>query len=427
MTNLNDNKGLNLNLKDGKGLKGENGNKDLNLKCNITYEIKRNLEKDGMEIYFSGKPEKNITNALRLDFKFRYHVKKKLWYRKYDIKLLKDVKQFLKSHEQLEQLNTDVKLNVNEQFSLFKNIQTDIASLIEFGEPKEIARQLKKILKELFPFIKFGITSSYSYNRVYIEFKQSPFNEESEILESIIQCIQHTDKSLPFLFNIEMYDYVQTDETLEFKEMIEQYKKDKEEFIEAERQRVLKEAEKSLKERKRLDEEHKKRLEREELKVHYIVKNVNVIQLKENEMYYYKNVLFPNLSKCSTLADYEMQLTNEEYGYLNDNGLKYCKETVRIERIINFKCEKAYEFYINLLLKDYEFYNKIGGSYTEDKRINTMQDLNNMEPAERKTVKWITRAIEIRLKGDVKFIVNTEGYNYARYVGLLRNPTFKTN
>jgi len=80
-----------------------------------------------------------------------------------------------------------------------------------------------------------------------------------------------------------------------------------------------------------------------------------------------------------------------------------------------------------MLLNDFDFLIGTSGDYTDDNRINSMADYENMTSEERETVKWITLGTAIYYNNNLQFIVDTSGYSYARYVGLVNNVTIQKN
>ena len=76
-----------------------------------------------------------------------------------------------------------------------------------------------------------------------------------------------------------------------------------------------------------------------------------------------------------------------------------------------------------MLLHDFNFIDRTGGSYTEDLRINSMTDYYNMTEEERKSVQWILRGIAIYYNNELMFVIDAQGFCYARYVGLIGTMT----
>jgi hypothetical protein len=72
-------------------------------------------------------------------------------------------------------------------------------------------------------------------------------------------------------------------------------------------------------------------------------------------------------------------------------------------------------------LNDFDFFAGTGGSYTDDNRINSMTDYYNMDNEEQNTVAWNLYGVAIYFNNKLQFVVDCQGYSYARYVGLTDN------
>jgi hypothetical protein len=66
-----------------------------------------------------------------------------------------------------------------------------------------------------------------------------------------------------------------------------------------------------------------------------------------------------------------------------------------------------------------------GGSFTEDIRVNTMTDYHNMDKKEQETVIFNLYGVAIYYNNQLQFIVDAQGFSYARYVGLVEGVTIK--
>jgi hypothetical protein len=52
-----------------------------------------------------------------------------------------------------------------------------------------------------------------------------------------------------------------------------------------------------------------------------------------------------------------------------------------------------------------------------------MSDYDNMSESERKTVQWNSTGIAVYLNDTIQFVIDSQGYSYARYVGLIDENT----
>ena len=76
-----------------------------------------------------------------------------------------------------------------------------------------------------------------------------------------------------------------------------------------------------------------------------------------------------------------------------------------------------------MLLHDFDFIDGTGGSYTDDLRINSMTDYYNMSSEEQKTIEWLLKGVAVYVNNELMFVVDAQGYCYARYVGLIGENT----
>ena len=107
-------------------------------------------------------------------------------------------------------------------------------------------------------------------------------------------------------------------------------------------------------------------------------------------------------------------------GYTDNCGgeyeIKHHRENCKVARNIYFD-SATYEMFANQLLDDYSFLAGMGGSATDDNRVNCDEDYQRMSKEERETVEWYNnKCVAIYCDNVLKLVINPEGYNYARYV-----------
>lgn len=91
-------------------------------------------------------------------------------------------------------------------------------------------------------------------------------------------------------------------------------------------------------------------------------------------------------------------------------------ETAEIARRVTFKDSEAFRFFCDNLLRDWSFLAGMGGSATDDPRINDMNEWQKLSPEQRKSVKWyICNAVAIYEGERLALVIDPQGYNYARY------------
>ena len=107
-------------------------------------------------------------------------------------------------------------------------------------------------------------------------------------------------------------------------------------------------------------------------------------------------------------------------GYTDDCGgeyeVKHHRENCKVARNVYFD-SATYEIFANQLSNDYSFLAGMGGSATDDNRVNCDEDYQRMSKEERETVEWYNiECVAIYCDNVLKLVINPEGYNYARYV-----------
>jgi hypothetical protein len=190
-----------------------------------------------------------------------------------------------------------------------------------------------------------------------------------------------------------------------------------EEFKQTEKTLKEQEHEEYMKQLEIRNEEYKKREEKEKKQIEHIYNSIEVNELDEDNQYFIIGSEFANLNKNNTLDQYQEEV---------EKG-KYSLEDVRINKEIHFNNLEALENFSNMLLHDFDFLNNTGGSYTADNRINSMTDYYNMDDFEKNTVKWNRKGVAIYFNNKLQFIVDAQGYNYARYVGMTDNAKIEKN
>lgn len=386
-----------------------------------------NNELNGVELYFNGKPSQEIREEMK-DNGFRWNGKKVCWY----------AKQNNKTMVLANKLSGSSVLEVAPVKTAKKENKIDLWALTQYVEvereksynTKEIAKEIRTHLKARFKFVKFSVTSK---DRISVEIKSAPFEKDSVYLKTITEYVDKLVNSFNFCtcydpygdygssynfyyFGCKLYDYEQVEASQEIIEAMKHFdikvaeaEKTKKEQEEKEYQEYLIKVEQEKKEA----EERQKQIKEDK---EYINNNVEVVDLEEQDQYFVKNAYFANLNKNNTLEQYQEEVSKGDY-YLN---------TLKVTREIHFNDEKSYNLYINMLLHDFDFIDGTGGSYTDDLRINSMTDYYNMSGEEQKTVEWLLQGVAIYVNNELMFVVDAQGYCYARYVGIIGENTATT-
>ena len=384
-----------------------------------------NEKLNGVELYFEGKPAGTVLADLKANG-FRWNGKKVCWYAKQSEETLKVANTYSEGSKEVATASLK-KINKIDLFKLttFTEVERE-----KNYNTKEIAKEIRSALKARFKFVKFSVTSK---DNIRVEIKSAPFEKDSIYLKAIIEYVDKLVESYNFCtcydpygdygssynfyyFGCKLYDYEQVEATAELIEAMKQFdikmteaEKAKEEQEQKEYQEYLIKMEQEKKEA----EERQKQVKADK---EYINNNVEVVEIDEQDQYYVKNAYFANLNKNNTLDQYKEEVAKGDY-YLN---------TLKVTREIYFKDKKSYNLYINMLLHDFSFIDGTGGSYTDDLRINSMTDYYNMTSEEQKTVEWLLQGIAVYVNDELMFVVDAQGYSYARYVGLIGENTVTT-
>lgn len=392
-------------------------------------KINLNDEKQGIEIMFTEKPDAQTINKLK-EQGFRWSPKGKFWYAK----------------QSPERLSFAESLNSGKAITETEPKQTlDIFSLVnEFTEGttdpddyryrfvgsnydpkltnKQISSIIKKHLSSRFPFVKWS-ASSKGYNSINLSIKESPFPKHSEILEAIIKYAEKLLNSYNFndsdmmtdYFHVNFYDrvsiewdYTQTELSPEMSEAIEIYNQKVAAEEEAEETRREIEYQKRQVENLKYEEQRKIRELEEQKELALINESAAIKELSEPSQYMIINVKMAHLNKNQTIAQYYDECSRVNGYYYND---------IKIHRELHFDNPEVYNLFTNNLLTDFDFLANSGGSWSND--INSMTDYYNMTEAERAEVIFRLTGIAVYLNSELKFVIDTQGYNYARYVGLV--------
>lgn len=384
-----------------------------------------NNELNGVELYFEGKPMVEVLNNLK-DNKFRWNRTKKCWYAKQN-------ENSIKVAEMYGNIETEVHtIKGSKVIDLWKLCDisdiNNINNISVDGDFKDFVKSIRTHLNKRFPFVKWSVRKE-SYKSIDVTVKSSPFSKESEILKSICNYANNLVNNyfdsrdsdiMTDYFNYNFYfsntqidyDYKIIENSLISDEVINKYNESKKNFEKSEKERKEKEFQEYLKQEEIRKAEYEKRMEEEKKQVKSIEQNTKVIKLSEDKQYFIKNSLFSHSNKLCWLSEYKKHIENKDY-YLQD-----CKVTKEIhmdkEDLNNFE---------NLLLNDFSFLKCTGGSYTDDLRINSMEDYTQMTKEERKTVKFNSYVVAVYCENKLQFIIDAQGFSYARYVGLIGEET----
>ena len=385
-----------------------------------------NEKLNGVELYFEGKPSVAVLSDLKANG-FRWNGKKVCWYAKQSEETLKVANTYSEGSKEVATASLK-KINKIDLFELTN--YTEVEREKNYNT-KEIAKEIRLALKARFKFVKFSVTSK---DRISVTIKSAPFEKDSIYLKAIQEYVDKLVESYNFctcydpygdygssynfyFFGCKVdYDYIQIEATSEMVEAMKQFDvkvAEAEELKRAEEEREYQEYLIKMEQEKKEAEERQKQIKADK---EYINDNIEVVDLEEGNQYFVKNAYFANLNKNNTLERYQEEVSKGDY-YLN---------TLKVTREVHFKDLKSYNLYINMLLHDFDFIDGTGGSYTDDLRINSMTDYYNMTSEEQKTIEWLLKGVAVYIDNELMFVVDAQGYCYARYVGLIGENTVTT-
>lgn len=393
--------------------------------CNV--EVIYNADKNGIELHFESKPEANVLDMIKMNG-FRWSAKQKMWYARQTDKTRFVASQV--SGQLVEEIEPAPSAS-REPYDLWAMTRTDsIGSHVDKSlAPKDIAATCRKHVKERFPMCRISFTVQH-YDDFCIDIKAAPFAEKSDELNAIKDYITAYTRSFNYGDNDPYadynwrnfyggycdtsYDYVETAQTEETADMIERFQASKAAFEQAEEERKQREWAEQCAKREAEHAEYERRRQIEEALHNEVEAAADVRDVE----YFVEKAVFPKDSKCNHLTAYEKSIEEEGAGE---------SQVCHVTREVHLS-KGLYDIFANRLLDDWSFVAGMGGSATEDWRVNSMTDFYNMTAEEKKTVEWFEdRCVAIFCDGKMKLIVNPEGYNYCRYVYLVGEETRAVN
>lgn len=400
----------------------------------MTAVLKINEELNGIELYFDNKPGNETLTHLKSNG-FRYSGFKKCWWSKRtneSLRVAKDITKNKITYIETKHQNKKVK---KIDFNLWNATQWAPFEVNKEQDVKLISKEIKKHLTQRFPGFKFSVRTggNYMYSSIDIEIKKTPYEKKSAYLSAVrVYCetlLNHyrncydaadpyTDYagSYNFYGNVSIdWEYSQSEQTDGIKTDCDLYDQKLEEKAKEEKQKKDAEFKQYLEEEERRNKEYQRMQIEESEKAEGINSSVEIKELSEEKQYFVMNSKFANLNKNNSITEYKIEVEKGDYS----------KEDVKITKEIHFNKDNAYENFKNMLMTNFEFLNETGGSFTEDKRINSYLDYDMMDEFEKRTVKWFRKGVAVYFDGELKFIVDAQGYSYARYVGLVEGCEIK--
>lgn len=376
-------------------------------------EITLNPEKNGIEVRFEGKPAREILDKLKANG-FRWSNRQKMWYAKHTDERLTLVNSFSNSKTKTEKEST---ADVYDLWEL-----TRIESIGEHDEEmlstKEIAAIIRKHFRKRFPMFKFSVTSDY--DSISVHLMESPYEKNSEEVDAVLEYAGEYVESYKQVcrwgsfyggrrYPSVSYNCVFRDMTVSELNIRERFAESKAVWEEKEAERRMAEFRLAEEQRERDRIEYEK-AEAERNRCHKIIEDSVIVN---NVDYFVLGLIDPGFRKEDWLSEYK----REEYKeYQSETKAKCSKE-------VHFT-QDVYEMFVKQLMDDYSFIEHTGGSQTEDYRVNSSEDYDNMTESERKTVEWYScNCVAVYCENELMFVIDAQGFSYARYVFLVSDNT----
>ena len=180
------------------------------------------------------------------------------------------------------------------------------------------------------------------------------------------------------------------------------------EIKKAENDRLFKiECEKREEERKIQEIENKKFETQRHKDIENINKNSVIVAIpQENQKTF--SFKWAHLNKNSNLKTYIDEVKNNEY--YNRDG--------KITHEWTFTDFQALQSLKSNLLTDFSQIAGLGGTDSDDPRLEKYTHINEVPRDIVDSVKWHNLVIAVIYENKIKFVIDPQGFNYARYVGL---------
>lgn len=267
-----------------------------------------------------------------------------------------------------------------------------------------------------------------AHNEVNFEFKSAPFAKDSEYFNAVKEYVEawlwsfnyDNSDSMTDYFDRGFYesvqadyDFIETEPTEVQKADLANFDEESQKAKEEEERRQEEEFKKYLAEQEEKEKAWKERQKIEEAQKTEINSHVKVVDIEESKKYIVSGSMICGHGKENTIRELQEDGTEKE-------------ESALVKRELHFADENIYNNFCNLFLHDFDFLNGCGGTGTLDSRI-TDENIHQLNSRQRKSVKWILwDCVAVFLNGELKLIIDPEGFSYARYVNIVSGECEKT-
>ena len=385
-----------------------------------------NNELNGIEIIFDSKPAQTIINTLKTNG-FRWHNVKKLWYAKNTAERLAVAESIADGKAEITKQTMKKVVSL---LSLWERCKTDsIPEHDRHSDTKTVAAETRKHIKERFPEISFscriGSGGWAASNEVNFYFKSAPFAKDSIYFEAVKNYVKawlwsfnydnsdsmtdYFDRN--FYENISTWDFTEVEPTEAQKADLANFDAESQKAKEAEERQREEEYKKYLAEREEAEKAYQERQKVEEAQKEEINAHVQVVEIAEK--YIVSGAMICGIGKEGNINELQNEGTKKE-------------ESAVVKKELYFTDENIYNNFCNLFLHDFDFLSGCGGTGTLDKRVNN-DNFQKLNSAQRESVKWVLwDCVAVFLNGELKLIIDPEGYSYSRYVNIVSGEYTKT-
>ena len=245
----------------------------------------------------------------------------------------------------------------------------------------------------------------------YPEFTTAAFERIAAII-AIIQSFNHDNSDIMTdYFDVGFYLDIDIKKPQDFtprEKMTEEERAQLLEDFAAEEEAAKRRAEEYEREREAAQRAAEAAAEQEKKDRAEIAENITIEDLTEEHRYYISD-LRGGIGKESSINELKARADR--------------KETAHIARRVTFHTAEALEKFSRMFLYDFDFIAGMGGTGTNDPRVND-GNISRLNAEQRAAVEWVSvNCIAVYFKGVLQFVINPEGYGYARYVYI---PTEET-
>lgn len=416
----------------------------------MTYTIANNEQYNSIEITFDGKPCEAVRAALKANG-YRWHGARRLWYGYTDAETISEAINAAAETPEEQNARAEVMRPAKKLASLWE--RCDVSKIEQHDKNtlppvKEIAATIRKELRARFPEVKFSIKSGYNnidayilaspYERRHImkdrrtgEPDKYGYYEDSAELGAVKKYCRalanswnyDESDSMTDYFDVHFYGgyfetaggYVQTEPTEEQTRDVADFEERKAEKEEKERAEFLAKCERDRIEREKAAEAARIQAQKDAETRAEIEKAVTVTDIPENERkIYFDLALF---RKVGSLAE-----TDEIAAEYASEGERLTFSDAVVSRRVDFGGysdgnKELFESFCKMFLHDFSFLAGKGGTATNDARVKNPEIFEKLTPEQRDAVEWYaTDCVGVYFNDVLQFVVDPEGYNYARYI-----------